>query len=90
MLHHEKTPLASKKFLAYLLGEFGWKALVAAEIYADANWGITLATILIAGFLEIGYILGQSGLDMFVRGGSIAAAAIASIWGKPTDDKESP
>ena len=63
----EKTPMQSKKFLAYLLSNLISKAIIFYMVYkmapaASVVWAITAAT-----FIDVGYILGQAALDGFVR-----------------------
>ena len=33
-----KLPLKSKKFLAYLIADFGWKVLIGYTIYKENHW----------------------------------------------------
>jgi len=80
--HGEKSPLKSKKFIAFLTWDLGFKAL-AVLILAWA-WNLDevstqvffllLSIVVISGFVATGYILGQAGLDRFVRLAKIAAA----------------
>ncbi len=72
----EKSPLASKKFLAYLLAELTWKALlglmliVFREEVTDVGvwaWWVMLTIVIVAGFVEVGFIGGQAWLDKYVR-----------------------
>jgi len=69
----EKSPFCSKKFIAFLIGEITWKAIIAYMVYADVGMVPILSTILIAGFVEVGFILGQASLDKFVRGAVLMA-----------------
>lgn len=79
---HEKTPLQSKKFIAFLIAELTWKTL--AGLVLGWAWNadeigfhaflLLLAIIVVAAFVEIGYVLGQKELDKFVR--------LAQITGK--------
>jgi len=89
----EKSPLASKKFIAYLLAELSWKIILAVALYtfkeqlSDASawgWWFMITTVLIAGFVEIGFIGGQAWLDKYVRVASIVAQGPA----KPSSDSE--
>lgn len=88
MSKHDKSPLQSKKFLAYLLAEATWKLILAITLWttkdvliarADIDgggvglWAFMLAIVLVAGFIEAGFILGQAALDKYVRVASIAA-----------------
>lgn len=64
-------PLKSKKFIAYLIAELGWKILIGYVIW-EYKTGIehyafmVLVTMIItSGFIQIGYILGQAALDKY-------------------------
>lgn len=65
-------PMKSKKFLAYLLADLGWKACILTMLYqhADKFTGSTasvmLTMVIVSGFVQVGYILGQAALDKFV------------------------
>lgn len=74
----EKSPMQSKKFVAYLLGELGWKGLLFAMVIM---WGSDLrgqaamiTAIIVSGFVQVMYIGGQSFIDHYVR--------VARILGK--------
>jgi len=83
-----KLPLKSKKFLAYLVADFGWKILIGYTIYKEeakneigyTTFLILLSMIITAGFIQIGYILGQAMLDKY-------AASIVEIFDNDDDDK---
>tara|TARA_Y100000034_G_C6633011_1_gene276434 strand:+ start:244 stop:567 length:324 start_codon:yes stop_codon:yes gene_type:complete len=72
-LMSDKLPLKSKKFLAYLIADFGWKVILFYFIYKHQTkidtyvFGITLSLIIVAGFIQVGYILGQAALDRYVQ-----------------------
>lgn len=74
-----KSPLQSKKFVAYLVAEITWKILAALVLFWGKDsipsqvWLILLAIVLVAAFVEVGYIIGQSSLDKFVRVAGIIA-----------------
>ena len=82
-----KLPLKSKKFLAYLIADFGWKILIGYTIYKEeakneigyTTFLMLLSMIITAGFIQIGYILGQAMLDKY-------AASIVEIFDK--DDSQ--
>ena len=84
-----KLPLKSKKFLAYLIADFGWKVLIGYTIYKEeakneigyTTFLILLSMIITAGFIQIGYILGQAMLDKY-------AASIVEIFDNDDDDKK--
>lgn len=72
----EKLPLSSKKFLAYLLADIGWKVVLGVLIYKNCeghNQVLLLSIVLISGFVQTGYILGQAALDRYVRIAQITA-----------------
>ena len=83
-----KLPLKSKKFLAYLIADFGWKILIGYTIWKEESkeqigyttFLILLSMIVTAGFIQIGYILGQAMLDKY-------AASIVEIFDKDEEDK---
>jgi len=85
-----KLPLKSKKFLAYLIADFGWKILIGYTIYKEeakneigyTTFLILLSMIITAGFIQIGYILGQAMLDKY-------AASIIEIFDKDDDEDKS-
>lgn len=84
----EKKPTQSKKFVAYLIAEFTWKIVIGMflVLYA-ADLGVMatilgVSLILIAGFVEAGFILGQAALDRFTRMAQITAGQISAVAGK--------
>tara|TARA_B000000557_G_C20563882_1_gene354325 strand:+ start:254 stop:550 length:297 start_codon:yes stop_codon:yes gene_type:complete len=84
-----KLPLKSKKFLAYLIADFGWKILIGYTIYKEeakseigyTTFLILLSMIITAGFIQIGYILGQAMLDKY-------AASIVEIFDKDDNQEQ--
>lgn len=68
-----KTPLKSKKFIAYLISDIGWKLVIFYVLYKQSdNIQPTTTTFLLAlafvnGFMQAGYILGQAALDRYVQ-----------------------
>jgi len=91
----EKSPLQSRKFIAYLLAELTWKAIIIfalltmKDTFQDiAGWGwwFLIVTVIVAGFLEVGFIGGQAWLDKYVRVAEIAAKKPA----KPDDEPGQP
>lgn len=74
-------PQQSKKFIAYLVAELTWKVLAALVLFWGRDsipqqvWLILMAIIVVAGFVEVGYIMGQAALDKYVRVAEIAAEA---------------
>ena len=67
-----KTPMKSKKFIAYMTSELGWKFIIFYLLYhlqgkLDHYSLVMLMTVVItSGFIQIGYILGQAALDKYV------------------------
>tara|TARA_R110002126_G_scaffold52672_20_gene143020 strand:- start:2456 stop:2773 length:318 start_codon:yes stop_codon:yes gene_type:complete len=100
----EKSPLASKKFIAYLKAEITWKlvilatlALSAYVIYVGAEVPVAVSLsyiafqvtiVLTAGFLEVSYIGKQGDLDKFVRLAQITAGGPDSDAAESTDELE--
>lgn len=86
----EGKPLQSKKFMAYLVAETTWKlALLVVLVLGMKNGtidvivgSIALAIVVVAGFIEAGYIIGQASLDKYIR-----VAQIASQNGKTVSMK---
>lgn len=76
-----QLPLESKKFLAFLIGELTWKAILLAALIifredltsvGVSAWSFMLSVVVTAGFLEVGYIGGQAWLDRYVKVAEIA------------------
>ena len=69
----DKLPLKSKKFLAYLLADLGWKFLMFYVVWEyktkiDHYAFMVLVTMIVtSGFIQIGYILGQAALDKYTH-----------------------
>lgn len=76
----EKSPLQSKKFVAYLISNLGSKILMAWMVTKQASSTTMVAAIVAAAFIDIGYILGQAALDKYVR--------VVAIKGKPEEENE--
>jgi len=68
----EKTPLASKKFIAYLISNLSSKMLLFWMVGKDTGDIITVSMIIASMFIDIGYILGQAALDKYVRVASLS------------------
>jgi len=94
MKQHEKSPLASKKFVGYLIAEFTWKIillvmlLVFKDQLAEANfwaWVCMIVIVLVAGFVEVVTIGKQADLDKFVRLAHIAASIPGAKIPNPND-----
>ena len=69
----DKKPLQSKKFIAYLIADIGWKLTLFYTLnkkknsYDQYNFAIILTLTLVGGFIQVGYILGQAALDKYTR-----------------------
>lgn len=66
----EKNWKESKKFAAFILANLLWSFLMGLSMWRLDN--VSLVTVLIGmslvlGFVQVGYILGQSSLDLFTR-----------------------
>ncbi len=80
-MSNRQLPLASKKFVAYLVAELSWKIvlIVALVVFRQdfatlghTPWWLLMSIVVTAGFVEIGYIGGQAWLDRYVRVAEIA------------------
>jgi len=106
---HEKTPLASKKFIAYLISSVLWKAILIVALFVfneqlrdatPAGWWFMVSTVIVAGFVDVGYIGGQAWLDRYVRvaqitmngqpKGGTTPKPPENNTPKPPDDEEEP
>ena len=69
----EKKPLQSKKFIAYLLADVSWKLILVYMLfqlegkYDYYSFFIVLTLVLVTGFIQVGYILGQASLDKYIK-----------------------
>lgn len=68
----EYFPLKSKKFLAYLIADLGWKGIIFYTLMhlqaklSTAELTFLLTTVITSGVIQIGYILGQTALDKYL------------------------
>ena len=66
------SPLQSKKFMAYLIAEAGWKIILGFLLYTYGSgiehysFMVMMTLIIVSGFIQVGYILGQTALDKYV------------------------
>jgi len=87
----DKLPLKSKKFLAYLIADIGWKVLMFYVIWEYQTkiehyaFMVLITMIVTSGFIQIGYILGQAALDKYT---TVAVAALDKDGKPPTPKKE--
>jgi|TARA_B100001059_G_C17611866_1_gene465002 hypothetical protein len=69
----DKTPLKSKKFIAYLIADFGWKIVILYMLthlkskLSPEELTFLLTIVITSGIIQIGYILGQAALDKYVN-----------------------
>lgn len=67
----DKKPLQSKKFIAYLIADFGWKLTLLVILFHSESkldyysFSLLLALVIVSGFIQVGYILGQASLDKY-------------------------
>lgn len=67
----DKLPLKSKKFIAYLISEISWKLILLILVWEYGkeinHYGfmVMVSVIVTSGFLQIGYVLGQSYIDKY-------------------------
>jgi len=66
------SPLQSKKFLAYLVADIGWKAIILYQLmHLKGKLEINeltflITTVITAGVIQIGYILGTASLEKYL------------------------
>ena len=83
----DKTPLKSKKFIAYLIADIGWKIIILymlMHLKAKIEAGeltLLLTVVITSGIIQIGYILGQVALDKYIN-------AAVDIFDKDEDSKK--
>jgi len=69
----DKNPLQSKKFLAYIIADLGWKvALLYMLTHLQSkldyySFFVIVSLIIVSGFIQVGYILGQAALDKYLK-----------------------
>lgn len=69
----DKLPLQSKKFVAYIIADLGWKVAICTllfQLHAKFDYYSTtllLTLIVVSGFIQVGYILGEVALDRYTR-----------------------
>lgn len=70
----EHSALRSKKFVAWLVGHLTLCAALLLAIWRDggALVPVQIALTIVVGFLDVGYVLGQSYIDRYVRVAAIA------------------
>ena len=93
------SPFKSKKFIAFLVAEMTWKAVMilvlfwGKDSFTNQVWWIMMSLVLVTGFVEAGYIIGQASLDKYVKVAQIAAGngkkltmKGVSIGGDPSEE----
>jgi hypothetical protein len=86
----EKTPMQSKKFLAYLLSNLINKAVIFYMVSKSTPTTAVAWAITAAAFIDIGYILGQAALDGFVRMAQIKTFSISDKSPKEETSDDQP
>lgn len=87
----DKHPLRSKKFIAYIVTSILWKAIILSAIILHGDAIGLLGTVTIClmvvteGAISVGYIIGQAGLDRYVRLAQITAGQVTG--GKLPDQR---
>jgi hypothetical protein len=93
------NPIQSKKLAAFLVAEITWKILAVLVLFWGKDsipnqvWAILMAIVVVAGFVEVGYIIGQASLDKYIQIAKIAVGAGHSVTmkgitiNKATEDK---
>ena len=63
-----QTPMQSKKFIAFFLCLLLSRIGIVVMVKADSSDMVIISALLCATFVDVGYILGQAALDIYVRG----------------------
>lgn len=69
----DKKPLQSKKFIAYLIADIGWKIILLYILVQTKStlehytFSVLITLIIVSGFIQVGYILGQAALDKYLK-----------------------
>jgi len=69
----DKRPLQSKKFIAYLIADLGWKITFLVILFHSKSkldyytFSLLVTLVIVSGFIQVGYILGQAALDKYVK-----------------------
>jgi len=83
----DKAPMKSKKFIAYLIADIGWKVIILYMLMhlkskiETSELTFLLTVVITSGVIQIGYILGQTALDKYI-------SAAVEIFDKDDDKKE--
>ena len=63
-----QSPMQSKKFIAFFLCLILSRVGIVVMVKADSTDMVIISALLCATFVDVGYILGQAALDIYVRG----------------------
>lgn len=69
----DKKPMQSKKFIAYLIADLGWKLTLLVILFHSESkldyytFSLLVTLVIVSGFIQVGYILGQAALDKYVK-----------------------
>ena len=69
----DKNPIKSKKFLAYLVSDVGWKVIIMYMLMhlksklTVQELTLLMTIVITSGVIQIGYILGQVALDKYIN-----------------------
>jgi hypothetical protein len=89
MRNLERTPLQSKKFIAYMITNLIMKTYMFYSTYTGESDTVVITAIFLSVFLDVGYILGQAAVDSLVRYASIITDSVKNKLSEITkDDKE--
>tara|TARA_B000000557_G_C20499876_1_gene327494 strand:- start:114 stop:374 length:261 start_codon:yes stop_codon:yes gene_type:complete len=83
----DKSPVKSKKFLAYLIADLGWKIIILYMLthleskLQPSELTLLLTVVITSGIIQIGYILGQAALDKYIN-------AAVEVFDRDDKDKE--
>tara|TARA_B100001989_G_scaffold224414_1_gene178863 strand:+ start:36 stop:311 length:276 start_codon:yes stop_codon:yes gene_type:complete len=83
----DKNPIKSKKFLAYIIADLGWKIIILYMLMhlesklQPSELTLLLTIVITSGIIQIGYILGQAALDKYI-------SAAVEVFDRDKEDKE--
>tara|TARA_B000000557_G_scaffold179106_1_gene146093 strand:- start:5153 stop:5419 length:267 start_codon:yes stop_codon:yes gene_type:complete len=83
----DKSPVKSKKFLAYLVADLGWKVIILYMLMhlesklQPSELTLLLTIVITSGIIQIGYILGQAALDRYI-------SAAVEVFDRDEKDKK--
>ncbi len=63
-----QSPMESKKFIAAMLWNISWLALIGTGIGYELDASVLNSMVYVSGFVQMLYLGGQSAVDAFVRG----------------------